>query len=169
MYSKQFCTQYTGHGRWCGCGFIIIGCVFTVGLFLALPEAAQKAHSKKQKNQNQKTYNHLISFRSGLRKECGHVAYQRPTAFSGCHRSKLNLGQLHVEVTVALLVIFSPASLPPRHCASFLHLSPAHLLLSFLILPSHLCGICCWSEVWEFPDPPFLQILRKLPCKFCLL
>lgn len=129
----------------------------------------KKLIEKNQTNKNKKTYNHLNSFRSGRRKECRHVAYQQPVAFSGCHMSKLNLGQLHVEVTVALFVIFSPTSLPLCHCASFLHLSPAHLLLLFLILPSHLCGIYCWSEVWEFPDPPFLRILRKLPWKFSLL
>lgn len=124
---------------------------------------------EKNKKQKRKTYNHLISFRSSRREECRHVAYEQPIAFSGCHMSKLNLGQLHVEVTVALLVIFSPASLPLYHCASFLHLSPAHLLLLFLILPSHLCGICSWSDVWEFPNPQFLRILRKLSWKFCLL
>lgn len=38
-----------------------------------------------KKKQNKKTYNHLISFHSGRKKECGHVAYQQPIAFSGCH------------------------------------------------------------------------------------
>lgn len=72
--------------------------------------------------------------------------------------SKLNLGQLHVDVTVVLLVIFSSVSLPLRHCASFRHLSPAHLLLLFLILPSSGVGVSKSSISSNFKEAP-LEIL----------
>lgn len=93
FFSKQFCTQYTGRGRWCGCGLFSLSWSFS--LWLAMGSLRMQPPGGARSN---KTYNHPIClFASALGKVCWHTAYQQPITSLRCSVSSLSVQHAEVQ------------------------------------------------------------------------